>query len=678
LNQGHDLVRYPSFGVIFEENPPAYSFNPVKNPGHILIVTLFLLSGFGVFAQSRECSMVWNDTLRLCPGTRVMVGSRVFLVSTDTLIAGREIESVYILHDPYGQTRQMYDTLKQKASRSDFTRLAFQLMFPESGEVTESGISVPEVEGSQVFEEFRGRIIRNIIIRRSKPFIGARDEPDAWLGSLGNSLHRTTHENVVRNHLIIREDDTLSPFRLAENAQILRSLPYFSEVKIRPVAVQGRQDQADVVIWVRDVFPIGIEMAFGTLRLADLTLFDRNFLGRGHLLSGTTRITTAYKPVVTVQNLHYRIPNIMGTFVFAEADYGNVLNHESLSLGLGRDFYESGTRLAGGLAFSHHNQTVNIFSPVFRQDDVRYNHQELWLGRAFSLKRTDRPLNLVLAASLRNKLYTFRPYVAGDTNQLYYNSSHVLFSFSLSQNAYYQGNYIYQFGRTEDVPYGFLAEFTIGPEGYEYYSRAYVGFRLGFARYLPKLGYFNLQSDFSAYNRKGVFEQGQVGINTGYFSNLSVFGFYKLRHFVNLHYRTGFKRLSGESVNVVSDLELMLDNPDDTLHFAGTKKLVMKYAAWVYTPYYYMGFRFAFSNFVNLAFVGSAGNLAFNNRFFSGFGLGCMLRNENLVIKTIQLRLGFYPELPDGRTGIFFEFSGIAPLGFFDYKPRKPAVHPYE
>jgi len=40
--------------------PPAYSFNPVKNPGHILIDTLFLLSGFGVFAQSRESSKVWK------------------------------------------------------------------------------------------------------------------------------------------------------------------------------------------------------------------------------------------------------------------------------------------------------------------------------------------------------------------------------------------------------------------------------------------------------------------------------------------------------------------------------------------------------------------------------------------------------------------------------------------
>lgn len=647
----------------------------MNKSGNILIAVLFLLSVFCVFAQTPECSRVRNDTLRLCPGTRVMLGSRVFLVSTDTLITGRDLELVYILHDPYAQTRQLYDTLKQKASRSDFTRLAFQLMFPESGEMTKTGLAVPEMEGSIEFGEFAGRRIRKITIELSKPFSGGQD---AWLGKLGNSLHRTTRESVVRNHLLMRENDILNPFQLAENAQILRALPYFSEVKVRLVAVQEHPDQVDVVIWVRDVFPIGIDIAFGTLRLADLTLYDRNFLGRGHLLSGTTRITTAYKPVVTLQNLRYRVPNIMGTFVFAEADYGNVLNHESLSLGLGRDFYESGTRMAGGLAFSHHNQTMNIFTPFFRQDEVRYNRQELWLGRAFSLNPRGKPLNLVMAASLRNRLYTLRPYVAGDTNQLYYNSSQVLMGFSLSQNAYYRGNYIYQFGRTEDIPYGFLAEFTIGPEGYEYYSRAYLGLRVSFARYFSRWGYFNLQALFSAYNREGVFEQGQIGLKAGYFSNLSVFGLYKVRHFANLGYITGFKRLSGETVNIVNDLELLLQNTDDTLLFAGTKKLSLKYSSFVYTPFYYLGFRLAFFDFANLAFVGSADKLAIQNRFYSGFGVGCMLRNENLVIKTIQLRLGFYPNLPDGRTGIFFEFSGIAPLGFFDYKPRKPTVYPYD
>ncbi|HAW58720.1 MAG TPA: hypothetical protein DCX03_06865, partial [Bacteroidales bacterium] len=152
----------------------------------------------------------------------------------------------------------------------------------------------------------------------------------------------------------------------------------------------------------------------------------------------------------------------------------------------------------------------------------------------------------------------------------------------------------------------------------------------------------------------------------------------KLRHFATLNYRKGLNRLEGESVNVVKELDLIIAHPSDTAFYSGNEKLTLSYSSTLFTPYYFYGFRLAFFDYVNMACLGGRQQLKEKNKFFAGFGIGAMVRNESLVIKTLQLKLAFYPELPDNRKGIFIEFSGIMPLNFFNYKPHQPLISKYE
>lgn len=646
----------------------------------------FILTVFGVMisvllplllkGQQGRCSRVVNDTLYLCPGTRVLIGDRQIWISVDTAITGKDVYRVFILDDPYVRSRTFYDSLRRAASRRGWSKLAFQLIFPESGEVKPEGRNEDVIKRFQLYE---GKRIRKVNVLINMPFDtlgGIRGENS--LGKLGNSLHHLTRTEVVRRNLLFAEGDQFITRVAIENAQLLRSLPYFSDVRIIPVEVPDQPGQVDITVWVRDVFSLGLEVYFESASRVNLSLYDQNFAGRGHTLYLTTAWHTDRTPNLRIRDLSYNLGNIGNSFIQAGATYLNDVYHEKMGVWAGRDFYASQTRFAGGLAFAHHNETRTVYYPFFRRDEIRYNTQELWVGRAFDLQKETWPLRLVISASLQNRLYTLRPFISGDTNKIYYNSSAVLFNFALSRSAFYRGNYIYRFGRIEDVPYGLLAEFTVGPEGYEYYSRTYLGLQLGGARYFDGWGYLSGRWLFAAYNRDGRFEQGQTGFHLEYFSELGVYGALKVRHFATLNYRTGFRRLPGESVNVVKELDLWLLHERDTLYFAGNKKMTLNYTGMIYTPFYFYGFRMAVFNFANLAFVGESRKFIFNNRLFSGFGVGCMLRNDNLVIKTIQLRLGFYPNLPDGRTGVMLQFSGVAPLQFFNYKPRQPKIIAYE
>jgi hypothetical protein len=648
----------------------------LKSSALLLVGVIIFLLPVSIKGQQLKCSRIINDTLHLCPGTRILIGERQIRIAADTIITGKDIARVFILNDPYVRSKAFYDSLRSAASRRGWSKLAYQLIFPESGEVKPEG---PTEDIIQRFTPHQGKRIRRINVLISLPFDtsgGLRGENR--LGKLGNSLHHLTQKQVVRRNLMFSEGDIFSSRVAIENAQLLRALPYFSDVRIIPVEVPGEPDQVDITVWVRDVFSLGLEVFFESASRVNFSLYDQNFAGRGHTLYFTTAWHTDRSPNIRIRDIFYNVGNIGSTFIQAGISYLNDVYHEKIGVWAGRDFYASQARFAGGLAFAHHNETKTVYYPFFRLDDIRYNTQELWVGRAFDIQKSVWPLRLVVSASLQNKLYTLRPFVSGDTNKIYYNSSAVLFNIALSRSAFYRGNYIYRFGRIEDVPYGLLAEFTVGPEGYEYYSRTYLGLQLGGARYFEGFGYLSGRWLFSAYNRDGRFEQGQTGLHVEYFSELGVYGALKVRHFATLNYRSGFRRLPGESLNVVKELDLWLLHEKDTLYFSGNKKLTLNYTGMVYTPTFFYGFRMAVFNFANLAFVGESRKFIFSNRLYSGFGIGCMLRNENLVIKTIKLRLGFYPNLPDGRLGVMLQFSGIAPLQFFNYKPRQPKIISYE
>lgn len=646
---------------------------------------LLSCASLAILAQAQKpiCNKVVNDTLWLCHGTKVLFKNELKLVVNDTFVVNPSQSGYKVYEDPYHESTSFYDSLKSAASSNVFMLTLYNAMFPGPDTIGTDlqKVKLPLVADS-AFRAYEGRVIRKIYIKQFEVFGPTLSNPgggaDTWLGRLGNRLQVNTHADVIRKNLLFKEGHTVDAYRLAENAQILRALPYFAELNIVLVPVQNNEHLVDVFVLAKDVFSYGIELGIVNASIYDVSLFNNNFLGRGNKVNLTFRANTAQSPFMLINNLSYGIENIRGTFFNASVNYLHTNYLHETALKFERDFYASNTQYAGGISLANTIQTKGVFYPSYNENRIVYTTQRLWLGKPISLLPTARFKQLIISASLDNKQFMERPYTTASLNSLYYNSSQKLLSLTLSKNAYYTSNYVYKFGATEDIPYGSMLELTLGPQSYEYYNRFYYGFRFAKAKYFKGLGYFSGSIIATGYSANDLFEQAQLGLRLDYFSDLYTEGVYKIRYFLAGNYRLGINRLSGESLNVVEDLGVVGLNAADTIDYSGTKKLTFNYTALVYTPIYYYGFKLAFVNYANIALIGASDKLAFSNKLFTGFGVGVLLRNENLVIKTLQLRLGYYPGIPGSGSGLQFEIRGINLLEFLDFKPKPPQVIKYK
>ena len=66
-----------------------------------------------------------------------------------------------------------------------------------------------------------------------------------------------------------------------------------------------------------------------------------------------------------------------------------------------------------------------------------------------------------------------------------------------------------------------------------------------------------------------------------------------------------------------------------------------------------------------------------NGNTLSAIGLGIRIRNDNLVINTLQFRLGFYPNFPLYSSVNHFVVSGEQLLKPKTFDPGPPSIIPY-
>jgi hypothetical protein len=68
-----------------------------------------------------------------------------------------------------------------------------------------------------------------------------------------------------------------------------------------------------------------------------------------------------------------------------------------------------------------------------------------------------------------------------------------------------------------------------------------------------------------------------------------------------------------------------------------------------------------------------------NSKVYSLIGLGVLIKNENLVFKTFQLSLSFYPLIPGTGQNVFKMNSfRTTDFGFRDFEIEKPARMIYQ
>ena len=234
---------------------------------------------------------------------------------------------------------------------------------------------VAAVKSEAAFMPYEGKIIRDIIIRHidfQRTVYDTTKNIKNTITRLGNKLHTTSKDWVIRDNLFIRENKPVNPYKLADNERHLRDLDFLLDAKLYVIPLKDSPDSVDVVVLTRDVFSLG-----GTINPANpsktrLRLYDANFAGWGQRLQFNGLIEPDRHPDFVYEFL-YRKNSIAGTFVNASIGYTQLNTGSSYGeeeekayyIRFDRPLVSPYTRYAGGMELSR-NWSENFLTSMIR------------------------------------------------------------------------------------------------------------------------------------------------------------------------------------------------------------------------------------------------------------------------------------------------------------------------
>lgn len=494
-----------------------------------------------------------------------------------------------------------------------------------------------------------------------------------------NRFHNTSSISHIKKNLYIKEGDILDAYNTADNERLIRSLPYIKDAQFIPVPVMGSSDEIDLYLLVKDQFSWGFDLDFGSISSTSLEVYNRNLYGKGHEIKAGFEYNADKK-----QNWgylsSYRVQNLANSHIKAGVTFNNNYKKSLAEISLLRPFETYTTKYAGGLTLSKtmHSNKIQKNDPILNEEPLDFDYASAWIGRAFKLESTKKLAKTQLFTTVGYSSLNFfkRPEVRHDLNKFFHNKRVYLASLTLNQTQYFKSNLIYNFGRTEDIPYGYMMQLTGGLEDREFSYRSYMAFEYQRATHFYKSNsYFFTRFAIGGYFKKERYEQGSFIIQNKYISRLRKTGRYRFRNFIELNYTLGIRRFPEEFITLNTPTGI---RGFSSLEAMGTQRLTLKLENMTFTPFMAAGFRFAFFNFLDMGTIGTNQNHPFKNKAYYGVGLGIRLNNENLVFKTIELRFALYPKAPSDFSSPQYGLSGEDRPKFSNFNVDRPKVIDFE
>ena len=548
---------------------------------------------------------------------------------------------------------------------------------------TESPADSFNIQSSNnMYFELEGRIIARIRVIRLKPFGASVTDSVAgnvnWAGKAGNTLHVTTADFVVRNALMFSEGDVINSTDLAYSERFLRSQKFINDARVTAIPLDN--DLAEVIVVVQDNFPYSVNFGTNMATNANFAINNYNFIGSGLEIRGGAFVDSK-KDRLMGYEAKLRLPNIGHSFISISADYLDRYENQRYGLAIEREFYAPTTRYAGHLILYNAKTRVRYFDPdggkypVITPINISYNHAEAWIGRSFLIDKNNfskQHTNITASLAAQHIRFIDRPEKAAEKYYRFQNRTTVLTSLEYSHHSFYKANMIYNFGPTEDIPYGYKMSVTGGKEINEMYNRPYFGANFSAGYFIPKVGYLSGEIAYGTFYRKGT-EQGVADAELNYFTNLYVLGNFRQRTFLNLQYtRQLYNRLEDKLI-IDGEHGIPGFRNDSVL---GRHRLNFSVSHDFFAPREWYGFRFVIYTFAYLSWLGEYDRPIMFSTLYSSFGLGLRVRNNRLVFNTLQIQLAYFPNIPDKSRFRYIQMSGASVLQARDFKPKAPEVMP--
>lgn len=632
------------------------------------------------FSSANAQQNIQKDSL-VNPIKNIDLPDSTIIISRDTIVFLMDTVNER-KKDSHKSGSKFYHAIQRGAYKRKFTKELYKLFFVAPDKISPTD-TIKTERSETAFVIYQGKTIRNIEVRVLEPFGSSLHDTtkvaNSWIERAGNNLHHTSRRGHLRKMLHLNEGDKLDAYTLADNERLIRQLNYIKDAFFRVIPVKGSNKFVDLQLWVKDQFSWGIDVDLGSNLSTEFEIYSRNLYGIGHEFSNKFHYDRDEDQKFGYSG-RYKVRNIKRSFIDASLIYENTYEKSVIGIDFERDFDTYNTKRAGGFSLSKTMRSDKIMDddPIRNEIPLDFNYGNLWYGTSIKLdsKNLFARRKMFFTGRISSRKFFERPETGPDLNQFFHNNILYLGGISISQTQYYKSNLIYNFGRTEDIPYGFLAQMNFGYEDREYSHRLYLGFDFQKASYIRKTRsyLFNRVAIGGFFNSKR-FEQGTLIAQSKFFSRIRKLGALRFRNFGDLKYTLGIRRFPEEFITINNKHGIRGFKSEEVI---GKQKLSLNLESVAFTPYMLGGFKFAFYTFGDVGIIGSNQKHIFKGDYYYGLGFGVRLHNENLVFKTIQLRLAFYPKAPSDFQSIAFRLSGEERPRFNDFKVGQPAVVPYE
>lgn len=573
---------------------------------------------------------------------------------------------------------EFYSNLKKKADSGYIYKQLYPLIFrkPQTAE----NLQINNLPANATFRIYKNKVIRSIRIIKLKPF-GNSIYDTSFVETGGivktiNNLHVQTRDAVIQDYLQFSEGDRFDPVKISDNERILRTAPIFEDARF--IVKRVNRDSVDVIIVVKDIFPLGADLKVNSINSGSIRLYHRNIAGLGHQLGQSFVFDNSYSPSFFLGDGAYIIRNIRKTFTDFSLAWINTPLVRRIGIDLQRPFVTPEIRYAGGLTITNNQSWLYNNRSV---EKYRYSNRlfDLWSGYAVIINRLKSISSRRQQIALTGRLYQLDYYDSPRFSFLnvppFVNTTRLLFGFSILRSEYYRTNMLFGYGRTEDIPYGHKAELIFGIENTELESRLYTGLKLSFLKPTVLAGLVGLDLQIGGYLHEDYYQDGVLKTQLKVISPLVSAGRNSIRNFGFIGYTTGLERSVPGAISINDGNSGNLFNRYD---FFGYQRLRGRVESVIFTPYYFLGFRFAPFIYAEAAVIAPNGQRFVNQTIYPALGIGIRLRNENLVFSTFQVSLTWHPIAPDDVSRMEFLFSDFPGSGLEKYLINKPEMIEYK
>ncbi len=477
------------------------------------------------------------------------------------------------------------------------------------------------------------------------------------LTGFADKLHNKTNENVIRKNLFIHEEEIVDPLIIAYNEKWLRDLPFIQDARI--LAYSSSNDSGAVDLWVvtKDIFPFG-----GSFNIRNESSYTSNF-STENANDGGNSFNLIHnfdnkRDVKPSWGFDYTLRNISGSFMDIALGSNTLSsNYSNGDLSASRYYIKGNRPLLNPLSkwtwgfdwnvSKNKNVYPNSWSDSLYNSSLKYelSHFDTWVGyqlfRNTHFFENHNPRYFLQLRYLNNQ-YTQRPldYIL-QLDRNYQNIEAYLSSFTLFKQQIIRTQYLYGFGRNEDLPTGKSVVFTAGHYTREHTTQPYLG---------VQLENYQLLSNEN-------FRHGNLSIGSSYVDNqIQDFRFLaSIEQISKLHYlESGFKYRSIFNFSFAQTLknkfnEALLINSiygipqlNKERIYGGTRIGFNWESIW-YNSRSFFGFRTSPFAFMNLTYIRTVGDLIKQGEIYSSVGSGMRVRNENLLFGTIELKAFYFP-----------------------------------